>query len=174
MRYNFIMKNDITLYLDMDGVLCNFDKAYRAYDPEKSDRKRFRQAVLDFKIFETLENMPDAQELLNHVSRLHVVTVEILTSVGTFDEIQGNSAKTQKIKWLNDHNIPYRTNFSRNKEEKSKWATPSSILIDDSSGCVAPFIAKGGHAILHKNSSETIRILDSLILQIRALEALRA
>ena len=45
----------ITLYLDMDGVLCNFDKAYRQFDPEQSDRKRFRYAVLDHQIFEDLE-----------------------------------------------------------------------------------------------------------------------
>ena len=168
------MMNDITIYLDMDGVLCNFDKAYRAYDPYKEDRKKFRQAVLEYRIFETLEMMPDTQELLNHVSRLRGVNIEILTSVGTFDKSQGEAAKMQKIKWLNDHNIPYRTNFSRNKEEKSNWAMPNSILIDDSAGCVAPFIAKGGNAILHKHSSDTIRILDSLILQLRALEALRA
>ena len=168
------MKNDITLYLDMDGVLCNFDKAYRALDPLKEDRKKFRQAVLEYRIFEDLEWMPDAQELLNHVSRLRGVTVEILTSCGTFDKVQGDAAKSQKMKWLSDRNIPYKVNFSRNKEEKSKWATPKSILIDDSAGCVSPFIAKGGHAILHKHSSESIRILDSLILQLRALEALRA
>jgi len=168
------MKNDITLYLDMDGVLCNFDKAYRSYDPDKSDRKKFRQAVMEYKIFETLEKMPDTQELLNHVSRLHGVDVQILTSVGTYDKVQGDAAKSQKMKWLDKNNIPYVPNFSRNKEEKSNWATPSSILIDDSAGCVAPFIAKGGHAILHKHASETIRILDSLILQLRAMEALRA
>ena len=168
------MKTDLTLYLDMDGVLCNFDKAYHSFDPLKEDRKKFRQAVLEYRIFETLETLPDTQELLNHVSRLNGVKIEILTSVGTFDREQGEAAKSQKIKWLNDHNIPYPTNFSRNKEEKSNWATPTSILIDDSAGCVAPFIAKGGNAILHKHASETIRILDSLILQLRALEALRA
>ena len=45
----------ITLYLDMDGVLCNFDKAYRAFDPKKEDRKKFRESVMTYKIFEDLE-----------------------------------------------------------------------------------------------------------------------
>ena len=164
----------ITLYLDMDGVLADFNKAYTQYDPYKEDRKKFRSAVMEYKIFEDLDFMPDTQELLNHVSRLNDVRVEILTSMGTHDPIQGDAAKTQKIKWLNKHNIPYKPNFTRNKEEKANYASPTSILIDDSSGCIGPFIAAGGHGILHSHSSETIRILDSTILQIRAIQALRS
>jgi len=59
----------ITLYLDMDGVLADFHKTYVKYDPDKSDRKKFRSSVMDYKIFEELDFMPDAQELLNHVQK---------------------------------------------------------------------------------------------------------
>ena len=79
----------------------------------------------------------------------------------------------QKLKWLNEKNIPWKANFTRNKEEKAQYASPTSILIDDSSGCIGPFIAAGGHGILHSHSSETIRILDSTILQIHVLAALK-
>ena len=158
----------ITLYLDMDGVLADFNKEYTKLDPAKADRKRFRQAVIEDHIFEKLDFMPDAQELLNHVSKLHGIKVEILTSMGTHDPFQANMAQMQKMKWLDEKNIPYKANFVHNKEEKSRYATPTSILIDDSVGCIAPFIAKGGHGLLHVNSSDTIRMLDSTILQIRA------
>jgi hypothetical protein len=80
----------------------------------------------------------------------------------------------QKLKWLNAKNIPYKANFVRNKQEKAQYATPNSILIDDSAGCIGPFVAAGGHGILHVKSSETIRILDATILQIRAVNALRS
>lgn len=162
------MKN-ITLYLDMDGVLADFNKEYLKHDPEKADRKRFRSAVIDHRIFEVLDFMPDTQELLNHVSKLQGVKVEILTSMGTHDPFQGESAKQQKMKWLAEKNIPYKPNFTRNKEEKAQYATPTSILIDDSAGCIGPFIAAGGHGILHTTASDTIRVLDSTILQIRAI-----
>jgi hypothetical protein len=165
--------NDITLYLDMDGVLANFMKAYNAYDPHKEDRKKFRDSVMQYKIFEDLEFMPDTQELLNHVSKLRGVDVQILTSMGTHDPIQGNEAKRQKIVWLNKRNIPYKPNFTRNKEEKAQYAKSTSILIDDSIGCVSPFIRAGGQAILHVHASDTIKLLDSIILQLRALKALR-
>ena len=159
---------NITLYLDMDGVLADFNKEYTKFDPNKEDRKRFRYAVLEHNIFEKLDFMPDAQELLNHVSKLSGVDIQILTSMGTHETTQANAAQMQKIKWLNEKNIPYKPNFVHNKQEKAKYATPTSILIDDSSGCIGPFIAAGGHGILHIHSSETNRILDSLILQIRA------
>jgi 5'(3')-deoxyribonucleotidase len=162
------MKN-ITLYLDMDGVLADFHKEYIKYDPDKSDRKKFRASVLQNNIFEKLDYMPDTQELLNHVSKLNGVNIEILTSMGTHEPIQGAAARMQKQKWLNAHNIPYKANFVRNKAEKAQYATPTSILIDDSPGCISPFIEKGGHGILHHKSSETIRILDSTILQIRSM-----
>ena len=168
--YNMIM---ITLYLDMDGVLANFDKAYRQLDPKKEDRVRFRDAVMLHRIFEDLEFMPDAQELLNHVSKLRGVNVEILTSMGTFETIRGHQAKIQKMHWLDKHNIPYKPNFVRTKTEKAQYATPESILIDDSPGCITPFIAAGGHGILHTSAKESIRVLDSTILQIGALHALR-
>lgn len=163
----------ITLYLDMDGVLCNFDKAYRAYDPQKEDRKKFRSAVLEYCIFEDLEFMPDAQELLNYVSKLDGITIEILTSMGTFDAHQGMAAKVQKQKWLDKQNIPYRANFVRSKEEKAQYATENSILVDDSIGCITPFNAKGGHGILHTRSSDTIQQIHDVIRGIKGLNALR-
>ena len=163
----------ITLYLDMDGVLCNFDKAYRSLRTHAADGKRFRAAVMEYHIFEDLEFMPDAQELLNYVSKLDGIKIEILTSVGTFDVQQGNAAKYQKIKWLDSKNIPYKANFSRSKEEKANFAHDRAILVDDSIGCITPFAAKGGHAIHHSKSSDTIQQIHDTISGIRALNALR-
>ena len=164
----------ITLYLDMDGVLCNFDKAYRSLRTHATDGKRFRAAVMDYHIFEDLEFMPDAQELLNHVCKLEKeVDIQILTSMGTFDVQQGNEAKRQKQVWLDKWNIPYKANFVRSKEEKSLYAHKFAILIDDSPGCITPFLTKEGQGILHKSSIETISILNKTISGLRALGALR-
>lgn len=164
-------KTMITLYLDMDGVLADFNKEYLKIDPLKEDRKKFRSAVLEHQIFTKLDFLPDTQELLNHVSKLNGVTIEILTSMGTHDPVQGEAAKQQKLQWLNKYNIPYRANFVRNKEEKAQYATPRSILIDDSAGCISPFNEAGGHGILHTSASNTNRILDSILLQLRSIDA---
>ena len=160
------------LYLDMDGVLADFNKEYIKYDPNKEDRKKFRSAVIDHKIFEKLDFMPDTQQLLNHVSKLSNVTVEILTSMGTRDPFQAQEAKHQKLRWLDKHNIPYKANFVHSKQEKANYAGSTSILIDDSIGCISPYIEAGGHGILHVNAPDSIRMLDSTLLQIRAVEKL--
>jgi hypothetical protein len=164
----------ITLYLDMDGVLCNFDKAYRSLRTHATDGKRFRAAVMEYKIFEDLEFMPDTQELLNHVCKLDKeIDIQILTSMGTFDVQQGNEAKRQKQVWLDKWNIPYKANFVRSKEEKSLYAHKFAILIDDSPGCITPFLMKDGQGILHKSSIETISILNKTISGLRAIGAVR-
>lgn len=169
--YNMSM---ITLYLDMDGVLCNFDKAYRKLDPEKADRKKFREAVFTYKIFEDLEFMPDTQELLNYVCKLEGITIEILTSLGTYDAVQGNHARSQKLHWLNKYNIPYKANFVRSKQEKANFAHPHAILVDDSAGCINPFNAANGHGILHTKSSDTIQQIHDTIRGIYGLHALKS
>jgi hypothetical protein len=163
----------ITLYLDMDGVLCNFDKAYRSLRTHATDGKRFRAAVMDYHIFEDLEFMPDTQELLTYVSKLDGINIEILTSMGTFDVMQGNAAKVQKQKWLDNWNIPYKANFVRSKEEKSKFAHDRAILVDDSPGCIDPFTAKSGHGILHTSSTQTIQQIHDTIRGINGLHALK-
>lgn len=157
----------------MDGVLCNFDKAYRVLDAEKADRKRFREAVMIHRIFEDLEFMPDTQELLNYVSKLENINIEILTSMGTFDVEQGNAAQSQKTHWLNKNNIPYKPNFVRSKAEKGNFAHDKAILIDDSEGCITPFNANGGFGILHKNSTDTIRQLEGTINGILGIHSLK-
>jgi hypothetical protein len=157
----------------MDGVLCNFDKAYRSLRTHATDGKRFRAAVMDYHIFEDLEFMSDAQELLTYVSKLDGINIEILTSLGTFDVLQGNAAKSQKQKWLDKWNIPYKANFVRSKEEKSKFAHDRAILVDDSPGCIDPFNAKCGHGILHSKSTETIQQIHDTIRGITGLHALK-
>ncbi|CAB5220639.1 5'(3')-deoxyribonucleotidase [uncultured Caudovirales phage] len=162
-----------TLYLDMDGVLCDFNTAFSEILPELDDKKRFKQAVMEHNIFRILKPMPDALELLESVACLSHVYVEILTSVGTFDEKQGHEAKLQKSDWLNRNNIPHKPNFVRTKQEKAQYATPYSILIDDSIGCITPFNEAGGHGILHTSAKDSMKQLQEVFRKAKELEAYR-
>ena len=146
----------IKLYLDMDGVFSNFEKAFRVYNPEyKWDRKLFHQAILEGEIFKTLEWMPNGEKLLEGIRQIEqdfVVDIEMCTSCGTSDKIIKPAVIEQKTAWLAAKGFTWKPNFVSNKLEKSTYATPTSILIDDHEGCTKPFVEKGGIAFQHKDS----------------------
>jgi hypothetical protein len=147
----------ITLYLDMDGVLTNFEKAYRAIWHEFTfDRERFREAVMERKIFSHLEWMPNGEMFIEGIRKLekdYNLNVEMLTSTGTRRTAMKAAAIEQKSAWLKEHGIIWKPNFVTCKPEKSDYAIEGkTILVDDMEGCTQPFIEKGGIAFLHKDS----------------------
>lgn len=148
--------DQITLYLDMDGVLTNFEKAYRAMWHEFTyDRERFREAVMERSIFKDLEWMPNGEMFIEGIRKLekdYGLNVEMLTSTGTHRTDMKLAGMTQKTQWLMDHGISWKANFVCAKPEKSQYAAMRRILIDDHEGCTQPFIEKGGIAFLHKDS----------------------
>ena len=165
----------ITVYLDMDGVVCNFQEKFEVLKPAgvKYDKDIFAKAVMEGKIFEDLNWMPNGRRLINHIRSIHGVKVEMLTSVGTHRTEQGAEAARQKTVWLKRHGIDYHPNFVKMFSEKKKYATPMSILIDDRVDCALPFTEAGGHGILYddKYINTALATLDSIVLQLKAINA---
>jgi len=164
------MHNMMTLYLDMDGVLCDFDTPYAEIQSDLEDKDKFRFVVEQHEIFKKLKAMPDALQMLLHLATLKHIHIEMLTSVGTFDETLGHKIKLQKAYWLERNNIPHKPNFVRCREEKAEYANKHTILIDDHLECVEPFRNAGGHAIHHINAKTTIVELTELIDKLKAEE----
>jgi len=155
------------LYLDMDGVLTNFELRWAEIFgfPAQTvrDRKNFDSEWPKFvaqKQFETLEWFPGGQILLQYVKSMNV-PVEILSSSGgvKFHE----EVKNQKKFWLKSQGITYKANIVPGKKRKAEYAKPNVILIDDTDEVITQFNAAGGIGILHRNTKETIKTLESLL-----------
>lgn len=161
----------ITVYLDMDGVVCNFEEKFLPLRSpgRKYDKEIFAKAVIEGKIFENLNWMPNGQKLLNHIRSIPGINVEMLTSVGTTRDEQGVEAARQKTHWLQKHGINYHPNFVKMFTEKKAYANPFTILIDDRPDCALPFTAAGGHGILYKdeNIDTALATLDSIISRLQ-------
>lgn len=154
------------IYLDMDGVLCNFEKKYEEMfgrtPREARDKKEFNpdwKTFIKEKSFEKLEWNPGGKELLAYVRSLNV-PIEILSSSG--GERYYGEVTAQKIHWLRNHGIDYKANIVPGRKRKKEYATEDTILIDDTDDVIEDFIHAGGIGILHKDSGKTIERLKKL------------
>jgi hypothetical protein len=155
------------IYLDMDGVLCNFEKRYTELykeSPNSSrDKKNWSENWTDFvltKQFETLDIFPGAIELLRYVRKTEL-PIEILTSSGGAK--YHDLVAQQKDIWLKKQGLAYKRNVVSGRGLKASYATPDTILIDDTEDVIDAFNKAGGIGILHKDIGETLQTLDSVL-----------
>jgi hypothetical protein len=157
------------LYLDMDGVLCNFEKRFtELYGKDalgSRDRKNFTTNWPNFIMdgnFENLEWFPGGKELLDFIQNETDWEVEILSSSG--GEKFHSEVAAQKVVWLCNNGIPYKANIVPGRKHKTAYATPETILIDDTEDIIVNFNAAGGLGILHKDANETLAKLRTLLV----------
>lgn len=155
------------IYLDLDGVIADFEKRfYELYGMSPKDaeaRKQFGnnfQKLIDDKHFSTLDLMPDALDLLQYLKH-QMVPVEILSS--TARESVHNAVSFQKDVWLQKQGISYPRNFVPGKQHKPKFADENSVLIDDTKSIIDAWNKAGGIGIHHTDALTTISILDVLL-----------
>lgn len=158
------------LFVDLDGVLADFDKGIekllgqrppRDRNADKEFKKKMWKAVGRYQkegghFWGDLDMMPDAASLWDYVKKYNP---SILTATGN----PGYNAGQQKVVWVEHHlgaNIP--VHLTRKSEEKAQFAGPNHILIDDREKSIEPWTAAGGIGILHRSAADSIRQLKEL------------
>lgn len=154
------------IFVDMDGVLCNFEKKWvelYGFDPEtthkhkKLGKERFKDFVHNHE-FAVLEPMADAKTLIEYLnSKLEDIPKEILSS--TANEKYYDTVSHQKNKWLDDHGIDWERKYVPGKSLKYKYAEDGYVLIDDDRQNIDDWNKAGGIGILHRDALTTIALL---------------
>lgn len=146
------------IWLDMDGVLCDFQKKYQllfdvtTQEARKMDRKKYHQIwddFVDMRAFATLDWYPGGEELVEYMRTLDPkkIQIGILSSSGGFD--RQREVQEQKTEWLSRHFIDWPTVIVPGRRYKAGFARPDSILIDDTPDNITSFVKAGGAAIEH-------------------------
>ena len=164
-------ESEYKVYLDMDGVLADFDQRFRDLSgmaPKDFENKYGRKAFWDLideenkvKFWVGIPTMPGAADLVNAVKDYDY---ELLTSP---------SAKKQsylgKILWVKNHTgdvFPSkpRINFKKAKEKHlvKPQLAKTDILIDDREDTIGRWNAAGGTGIVYKNISQVLNDLGKL------------
>lgn len=158
-----------TVYCDMDGVLCNFEKQFQSLDDSKGmTPKQFeKQGGNIYPIIEKegkefwskMEWMPNGRKLWDNIKQYNPT---ILTSPFYSDDPKNDLCRKGKIDWCEKNlGIPEdRVIFAGKNEERTDvdhakfyYAANNTILIDDMNYNINPFNAKGGIGLLYLDSN---------------------
>ena len=169
------LNEHLTVAIDLDGVLANFDKRVSGLNggvPCASiPRGKMWASVGHYDktvgpFFESLEKMPDADELVDFI-RSNFVNYFILSAAG-YTPPNGEQQKKNWVAKHYGHGVVVKV--VRGSGDKAAFATPNTILIDDREKSIIPWTNAGGIGVLHRNTRETIHMLKEII-QERAVAA---
>ena len=164
-------KEDYYIYLDMDGVVANFNKRFKDLSgllPDQFIEKNGKNAFWDLidekhkvAFWRGIEIMPGAEKLVNFVSKY---PYEMLTAPSTKKQ-----SVIGKSLWIKDKvgtlypsqpKVTYRA--AKEKHNVKPELTKFDILIDDKKSTIDRWDAKGGTAIFYQNADQVINDLKKL------------
>lgn len=155
------------IFVDSDGVIADFDGYLLThFGKSMSDFPKgqawaaitHRDKTVE-KFFRSLPKMADADVLVTHLRGLPVKSVKVLTACGYTPK----DAKEQKIEWYAEQYPGLECIVVSKSPDKAEYAHPYSILIDDRSKSIDPWVAKGGIGILHTSAEDTIAQLTAIL-----------
>lgn len=147
-------QDNLMVYIDMDGVLSDFD----TYNREKIDKnfdklpprvfwgkmgKMIKEGTFSFAEFPIY---PYAKAFINWIDK-STVDFRILSSTGISNH---KVIAEQKRAWLKEHfgvEVAMRAIFVDRSSKKARYATMNSILIDDRAKSLDPWEKAGGKGI---------------------------
>ena len=146
------------LFLDLDGVLADFDRGYADLfgsppDRTKPDTPDMWKRIADHgSFFRSLHPMPDARELWDFTAQLRPT---ILT--GAPHSVP--DVEAQKVDWVRVHLGETVPVIVCRSADKCLHAKPGDVLVDDWEKYQPKWLAAGGRWITHRSARQSIGAL---------------
>lgn len=150
------MNKKLTVYLDMDGVLCNFDKAVNQMGG--IDNLPWLNSKNFFRNLEPIGNPNNTIKLLQQLG----YNVYILSKVEVRD-IEGQQRAIDKVEWVKEHipSLPIENviivPYHLNKTDYLKSDIKTSVLLDDYKENLIEWSRLGGYAVKFGNKFKPSR-----------------
>ena len=151
-----------TLYCDMDGVLCDFEKRFKDLTGLSPNAYRDKNGLDQF--WKVIDNdgvrfwvgipwMPDGKKLYEYIKP----NLYALLSAPSSD----NSSRLGKRLWVKK-NTPGTKLILASAKNKQDYSEEGAILIDDRVDTIREWNTGGGIGILHTSTTNTIQQLKKL------------
>jgi 5'(3')-deoxyribonucleotidase len=152
---------NMTIFLDMDGVIADYDLGYTRIGGEKTDKGSSKAKRLKPypHFYRDLPPTNDCMKLWHFLAPYKPV---ILSAQSNFVP----HSKEDKIHWLKEHlglTDTSRIIICNYPTDKQKHCEPGAILIDDNTKNCSEWVNAGGVAIIHKSAEDTIRKLKAIL-----------
>lgn len=156
---------NMTLFIDLDGVLADFDKSAAGqmgtdniskYEFVWGTKKFWDKINEDPEFFANLDPMSDYWELWGAVAPLDPT---ILTALPKTDAYR---VEQQKRQWVADYigdSVPVICCLTK---DKPNFCLPGDVLIDDRAINREAWLAAGGTYIIHTSAARSIAALEAL------------
>ncbi len=166
----------ITVYLDMDGVLADFDKKVseifgknlKSFSTSAEAWLAIDNHIPD--IYSLLEKKEDADVLVDGVFDLQSIHnynfgIGILTGIPRLTSIP--NAKRHKREWILKHypELIFDFNIGPYSQHKQYHARAGDVLIDDNEKNIDQWAKMGGYGILHVTASNSLDVLNKYLLR---------
>lgn len=148
------------IYCDIDGVLTDFERAYRELtgvdlEGKHLNGKSFWAPInkAGVKFWSEMKWKEDGHELWDYIKKYKP---KLLSAPSSED-----SSRVGKHEWVEKelYGVPL---LLRSAKHKKDFAEPNAILIDDREDNIIGWIESGGVGILHTSTNDTIKQLKEL------------
>ncbi len=171
-----------TLYLDMDGVLADFNgwaaEVLMATDQERAEAaaagrwkpQQWQQLIRDPHLYRKLPKTDIADELVALARQFRTDlgwNIRILTAIPKANDVP--DAFQDKIEWVQQYYSDIRVHFGPYSRDKHRHAHPGDLLIDDRADNCTDWSLAGGQIIRvwDHDRQQAIRELTSMYTQLK-------